>query len=223
MLYNWSLFQSNSVEQYCNTYVFSTYLPKDKFYLQRKVKFIAGSAQYVGTDRGSGETKPPLITSITIMPLASTKSEAISHKIGSRSNIYDQARVDGSRTDKQKIMVLRLILWPGFSQLSHFWWHLKTIRSSEWSHHVTIVEFPPDRSVSSLLSGRWARADSMEPQRPRNASPLICPRIPTGIFATVPFRRLRLAPIVVEFWSPIPHPTNTCPHLGRNLEQHISW
>ena len=90
------------MEQYCNTYVFSTYLPKDKFYLHRKVKFIAGSAQYVGTDRGSGETKPPLITSITIMPLASTKSEAISHKIGSRSNIYDQARVDGSRTDKQK-------------------------------------------------------------------------------------------------------------------------
>ena len=78
-------------------YFFSTYLPKDKFYLHRKVKFIAGSAQYVGTDRGSGETKPPLITSITIMPLASTKSEAISHKIGSRSNIYD-----GSRTDKQK-------------------------------------------------------------------------------------------------------------------------
>ena len=38
------------------------------------------------------------------MPLASTKSEAISHKIGSRSNIYDQARVDGSRTDKQKIL-----------------------------------------------------------------------------------------------------------------------
>ena len=100
------------MEQYCNTYVFSTYLPKDKFYLKRKVKFIAGSAQYVGTDRGSGETKPPLITSITIMPLASTKSEAISHKIGSRSNIYDQARVDGSRTDKQKTMVLRLILWP---------------------------------------------------------------------------------------------------------------
>ena len=158
------------MEQYCNTYVFSTYLPKDKFYLQRKVKFIAGSAQYVGTDRGSGETKPPLITSITIMPLASTKSEAISHKIGSRSNIYDQARVDGSRTDKQKIMVLRLILWPDFSRLSHFWWHLKTIQSSEWSHHVTIVEFPPDRSVSSLLS--LAGGHARIPRSPRGPAML---------------------------------------------------
>ena len=142
MLYNWSLFQSNSVEKYCNMYFFSTYLPKDKFYLQRKVKFIAGSAQYVGTDRGSGETKPPLITSITIMPLASTKSEAISHKIGSRSNIYDQARVDGSRTDKQKIMAPRLILWPDFSRLSHFWWHLKTIRMEAPCHHCGIPSRP---------------------------------------------------------------------------------